>query len=581
MAGVMSGRKIYVRHQRKVQQQQLEQEVFGMFAMAEPPAVVSVRGFAEALAAPLPSEQEQEWPNGEQTPRARELREACRYDIELFAREFFPELCRAPFNAMHRQFFADANREAREGITGVRQVDVAPRGSGKTSVRLRIKPIHRAVYGISRYYLICSAEYRLAQDKVKDIRDIFEQNGKLRDVYGPQETKEWKQGDFVIAQGCRFRAFTPRSATRGLLWGAYRPSDIILDDAEDRETVLTKLRRDRFSRWFFEDVTKLGDAQTNIELIGTLLHPESFLAEMLEKAGWNGRKYQSVLSWADSAEAITLWQQWRDIVVDLDADEPLANAEAFFQEHREAMMAGAEVLWPEWRPYEQLMLTRLTESEHAFWQEDQNEPQLDASYLFQEEGVARCRVLPDGILRQDGRMVSWREMTGMIAYYDSTPGDNPGDPHRDWAACPIVAQDQQGYQYLVDLYTARVDSSDEQMEGVVDICWKWQVQKLGIESIGHQATLVDTLRQKFLGRAQGEGHQWAPMLVPVKDTRNKLLRIRTLEPRFVNKWLHVSETIHQRFWQELRGFTVLTKDNADDCLDAISGAVHMLVTGEV
>lgn len=546
-----------------------------------PPRTDGLRAFLDDLEAPLPHEvAANPWPDGEDSPAATILREACRYDLKKFAQEFFPELCRVEFNPMHEDFFAEADREAQQHLTGVRSVDVAPRGSGKTSTRLKIKPIHRALYGISKYYLICSAEYRLANDKVKDLRDIFETNAKLRQVYGPQETLSWRQDDFIIAAGCRYRAFTPKSRTRGLLWGAYRPTDILLDDAEDRDTVLTELRRMRFEKWFFEDVARLGDPQTNIELIGTLLHPESFLANMLKKTGWRRRKYQGVIHFAESAEAIALWRAWRERVIDMENPHALDDAKAFFDANEAAMMEGVKVLWPQWRSYYDMMLERLTQSEHAFWQEDQNEPALDSSYLFDADAIMRFKLVPDGILREDGRHVPWLDIEHVVAFYDSTPGDNPSDTTRDWAACPVVAQDKHGYQYLVDLYAEQQDKSSEQINAIVDLCWRWQVEKLGMEAIGHQATLVDSFIQGFAARGREEHHQWSPMLVPVKDVRNKILRIRTLEPRFSNKWLWVNETIPGRFWQEVSHFTTLTKDNADDCLDALSGAVHMLVIGE-
>ena len=546
------------------------------------PFTPGLQAFRNDLDAPLPSESAQNrWPHGDTSPRAHQLRDDCCYDMQRFAREFFPELCRVEFNQMHRDFFADADREARESISAVRQVDVAPRGSGKTSIKLKVKPVHRALYGFAKYYLICSAEFDLANDKIKDLKDIFEGNERLRQVYGPQETRHWRQGDIITACGTRFRAFTPRSRSRGLLWGAYRPSDIILDDAEDRETVLTALRRERFARWFFEDVTRLGDKATNIELIGTLLHPQSFLSDMLTKPGWRARKYQGVLRFADSDEAVALWRAWREIVISLGPRGDLEEAHTFFRAHEAAMMQGVEVLWPEWRSYLDMMLSRITESEHAFWQEDQNEPQLDTSYLFDADAIMRFRLVPEGILREDGHLVRWMDIDGLLGYYDPTPGDNPEDASRDWAACPIVAQDKQGYQYLLDLYTERADRSSEQINAIVDLCWRWQVEKLGIESIGFQATLEDSFAQAFAQRGHAEGHQWAPMLLPVKDVRNKLLRIRTLEPRLLNKWLWVNETLPQRFWDEVNGFTVLTKDNADDCLDALSGAIRMLVDGEV
>ncbi len=530
--------------------------------------------------APLPHELSSiEWPGGDPSPEAEDLRQRCRYDLELFAREFFPDLCTKPFNPMHYDFFADANEEARHPSPR-RIVDVAPRESAKSTVRAKIKTVHRGLYGLAKYYLIGSAEYNLARDKTKAIRDIFDMNQKLKEVYGKQNTKDWRMDDFVIAHGCRYRAFTPRSATRGLLWGAFRPTDILLDDAEDRQTVMTPLRRERFAAWFFDDILKLGSQDTTVECIGTILHPESFLAVMLNKPGWKTRRYQSVIQFSQTELSWALWRDWREIVIDLTREDVMGDAWEFFKANEAAMMEGVKVLWPENRSYYQLMLSRVTESESSFWQELQNDPQQDATYLFDANAIGRFSLQNDGLLRDDGRLIRWIDLVSFVQGYDPTPGDNPEDTSRDWAASPVLAQDRWGYQYILDLYTERQDSSDQQLDAVVDLAWKWQPAKLGIEALGFQATLINTLEQKLAQRALQEQHQWSQLLIPIKDVRNKILRIKTLEPRFVNQWLWASDQLPSRFWSEVSGYTTLTKDQPDDCLDAIAMAVHMLSSGE-
>lgn len=523
------------------------------------------------------------WPLGSTAPADVALREACEWDDEKFLRHFFPQMATEPFNPMHLDFFAE--RTARHGSRGHKDATASPRGSAKTSVKGKGAIIKDILYRHEQYVAICSANDDLARDKVKDIRDEFDTNVELLRVFGPMRTRDWRMSDFITVNDCRVRAFTPRTKVRGFLWRNRRPTKIVLDDAEDPETCLTLLRRERFVQWYNNDVTKLGTAETNYEIIGTILHPESLLAQLLNNPGYNHRFYQAVIRFAEGPEAWTLWGKWREILCDLDNENRLQDAKAFYDAHEAAMLTGVHVLWPERKSesYYALMLDRVVHGESAFWQERQNAPTRDSTYLFDTDAIGRITVEPDGLLREDGRYVRWMDMRHIIAFYDPTPGDMPQNKDiallskRDYAACPVLMQDRHGYSYVIDAYCEQTDDSDAQMDAIVQLCWKWQVEKLGIESNGFQATLVKSFTEKFAAEAATRGRQWAPMLVPIKQTRNKVLRIRTLQPPFANHWLWLSETLPARAWQELSNFTVLAgKHNSDDWLDAVQAGLTML-----
>jgi hypothetical protein len=528
------------------------------------------------------------WPFGSTAPDDVTLREQCEWDDARFIRHFFPAMATEPFNPMHLDFFAE--RQSRHGSRGHRDATASPRGSAKTSVKGKAAIIKDIVYRHERYVAICSANDDLARDKVKDIRDEFDTNAELIRVYGPMRTRDWRMSDFITANQCRVRAFTPRTKVRGFLWNNLRPTKIVLDDAEDPETCLTLLRRERFVQWYNNDVTKLGTADTNYEIIGTILHPESLLAQLLQNPGYQHRFYQAVLHFAEGPDAWGLWSRWRTILCDLDNENRLSDALDFFHAHEATMLHGVRVLWPERKSesYYALMLDRVIHGESAFWQERQNSPTKDSTYLFDVDAIGRITVEPDGILREDGRYVRWMDMRAIIAFYDPTPGDMPQNKDiallskRDFAACPVLMQDRHGYSYVIDSYCEQTDDSDAQMDAIVDMCWKWQVEKLGIETNAFQATLVKSFTEKFAAEATRRGRQWSPMLVPIKQTRNKVLRIRTLQPPLTNRWLWLSDKLPARAWHELSDFTVLAgKNNRDDWLDAVQAGLTMLSTQNV
>ncbi|HEY5865359.1 MAG TPA: hypothetical protein VI542_07375 [Candidatus Tectomicrobia bacterium] len=521
------------------------------------------------------------WPLGGRDATSRRIQEDCRFNSRLFHDVFFPDMCTDPWTDMHLDFFRQADEAARDTVRGLRDATAAPRGSAKTSTKGKGIPIWEGLYLYEDYTLIGSATRDMARDKTKDIRDVFDTHQRLREVYGPQETAQWRMVDFQLQTGCIYRAFTPRTAIRGLLRQNKRPSKIILDDAEDRETVLTPLRRQRFMDWYNMEVAKLGTKDTNIDVIGTIIHPDSLLASLLVNPGYHARLYQSVLSFADTPDAWELWRQWRLLVLDLANPNRLLDAQTFYEDHAEVMLHGVEVLWPSRKSYYSLMLSRLTESETAFWSEEQNAPNKDESYLFDLAQIATVRLTPAGVIRQDGKLVRYAEMDAFVAFLDPTPGVQKLTA--DWAACPVVCQDRHGYQYCVDAYLSQLDSQDAQLDGVVDVCCRWHVAKLGIESNGFQAGLVDILHQKFAARAKEEGSTYAPMLVPVKHSgarNNKTVRIRALQSPLHNHWLQLAESLPHEAWQQLSNFTVLTTENVDDYPDSLAAARAMLLMGE-
>lgn len=524
------------------------------------------------------------WPEGDPSPEAKALRLSLEWDLKAFAERFFPDLCRVQFSAMHYEFFRRHDERKvptgkpdrpYEPLRGWRDATAAPRGNAKTTIKGKIEIIHNILYLHERYIGVCSANHDLAKDKVKDIRDTLAEHPELIRIYGPMETREWKQDDFVTKNQVRVRAFTPRSKIRGFNWKGLRPTKLLLDDAEDPESMLTELRRQRFSQWFKSDVSKLGDGRTNFDIIGTILHPQSLLSELLQNPGFQSSLYQAVIAFAEGQEAWELWRQWRDIVVDLSNPHRLHAARDFYLAHEQDMLAGAEVLWPSNETYYDLMLTRIIDGETAFWTEKMNEPLSDERYIFDMDDAAYCRLLPEGILRADGTMIPFVTIHEIAAYYDPTPPKKEAVGH-DYACCVIVMKDVHGYIYCVDCYLDQEISTERQIEAVVDLLWKWKVALFGVESNGFQSLLGQSIKEAIAKRAQEEGVPWTVDIIPVVNTRNKMLRIRSLEPMVSNHWVQFSTNLPNEAYRQMAEFLPIDGASFDDYPDALEGSIRTI-----
>ena len=469
---------------------------------------------------------------------------------------------------MHEDFFAQyaADGDAR----GLRDATAAPRGFAKTTVRGKIKILHDCVYELERYILVISSRDDLAIDKVKDIREEFETNARLIAVYGRQVGRLWNMGDFITTQGVRVRAASRGSQVRGLLWGTYRVTKIVLDDAENSELVLTDLQRQKMVAWFTEDITKLGDEHTNIEVIGTVLHEDSLLAKLLHNPGYRQARYQAVLTFAS---AVPLWQQWRDLFLDLTNPRRQEDARAFYAAHEAAMLAGSAVLWPERYSYYRLMVERVVDGDAAFWKERMNLPQKAGDTLFAMHAAGYFRLDPDRLVCRDGRVVLLSQLVDVVAYWDPAIGESAG---ADWSACIVLGKDAYGYLYVLDAYMSQGASPTAQVNGVVELLWQWRVRRFGYEANLFQSLWGGNIEAAMAQRALEEREHYAPIYVPITNMRNKMIRISSLEPLVTNQHLLFNEALHPEYLRQMTVFRPVDGADKDDAGDATDGGVRVI-----
>jgi len=324
-------------------------------------------------------------------------------------------------------------------------------------------------------------------------------------------------------------------------------------------------------KWFTEDVAKLGTRDTNIEVVGTLLHPESALAKLLTNPGYDSARYRAVLSFATDTAT---WTRWRELFIDLDNPNRLEDARAFYEANQAAMDRDSQVLWPEHETYYDLMVMRIVEGNTAFELEKQNNPVPGELYIFDMDAAGYFTLEPEALVRADGRRVPLLDLRdSLVAFWDPSVGNSPVS---DWSACPLVSADPQGFTYVLDAYLAQGEPPATQVEGVVDLLWRWQVPKLGLEANNFQSLLLSDLREAIARRALEEGVEWSVTIVPVTNLRAKPVRIATLEPHVSNKWLWFNTALPPEYFRQFRQFRTLPDAGYDDAPDGTEGAVRLL-----
>lgn len=344
--------------------------------------VESIRQMIQAAAKPFPDDK--------RAQRERKRRGAG--DLEFFNRTYFPHYFTKPSSGLHK-YFADrypAMIERSEATgQGDKESDAAPRGNAKSTWTTFGLILHCAAYKKRRYPMIVSETGPQAQSFLSFIKAELESNERLAQDF-PELVGEgpvWRADWIITRNGIKIHAAGAGQKLRGFRHGSRRPDLVICDDLENDESVESADQRKKLEKWFFKALMKIGNKATVYIVIGTILHAESLLQGLLDKPGWKGRKFKAVMRWADNK---MLWQAWEMLFADISKGKEAAEkaADDFFEAHRDQMLAGTEVLWPEEEDYYYLMKMRVTDGPAYFDSEKQNEPLNPEDQVFLEEWFA-------------------------------------------------------------------------------------------------------------------------------------------------------------------------------------------------
>ncbi len=506
----------------------------------------------------------------------------CETDLPLFCTVFFPHHCRAPFSALHRHLFRLHRRQMHRPLLerrGCNYAIAAPRGYAKSTLVSLLLPIHDILYGSEGYILLLSATLPQSIGKLKNIRAELARNRALRQCYAPRLGRTAARQ--LLANDLAIEAFSVGTELRGVAWRQFRPTKIILDDIEDSEGVESPQQREKLALWFNEVLENVGNGYTNIVVVGTLLHSDSLLANILKRPDFYSRVFRAVESWAaDTA----LWEQWRQRFNNLADPDRLENARAFFDARRAAMLDGAKVLWPEKEDYYDLMTQLAARGRKAFFQEKQNDPRRSDARIFDPATFRRFERAPMTNLlapipdpapsTASDRSPRLPSPRSAIALSDLTTfgflDSSLGIPTGDFAAIATVGRDPHGYLYVLDVWMERA-APTRQIEKVFDLHELWHYRLFGFEANCFQSLLAQPIADERL-RRRNTGRPWDLAVVEVTHRENKLRRIAALETLISNGWLLFSNTLSEDFLRQCAQFP---GGAHDDGLDALEGAVQL------
>ena len=486
-------------------------------------------------------------------------------DMEFFGRAYFPHYFSRPSPEFHRELDAIWQQGVLKGrypltaadtktisrLPGVRRAVAAPRGHAK-STNLTFKgTMHSTLYGYKHYPIIISDSSEQAEGFLDNIRVEFEENTAILEDFGPLAGSVWRSNVLVTKTNIKIEAIGSGKKIRGRKHRNWRPDLIILDDVENDENVRTPEQRKKLKDWFDKAVSKCGDDYTDIVYIGTLLHYDSLLAKTLANPAYRSIKYKAVIRFS---QADDLWQQWETIFTDLSNDDREADALAFFQAHKTAMLEGTQVLWEEKLSYYDLMVMRVSEGEASFNSEEQNEPINPDDCLFMEEWFDYYN---------EAEVNFGDPAFDFFGFIDPSLGKTK---RSDFSAIVTLAKHKgSGYMYVVDADIERRHPDRIIADVLAKERWLRASFGHGYRKLGAETNQFQWFQKEELAKASAKAGLYLP-IEEVQQTSDKVMRVQTLQPDVKNKYIKFNRR-HKRLLEQLTQFPMGAHDDGPDALE--------------
>lgn len=164
-----------------------------------------------------------------------------------------------------------------------KQMTLAFRGAGKSTVGTIARAIFEILKNPNIRILIASNTQIQAEIFMREIRNHFEANEKLRDIFGDFVGNKWDAREIIV----KSRTKNHREATVTCIGvggpTASRHYDLLLlDDLADEENSRTELQRDRLWTWYMKSLLPTLMSNGRIFILGTRWHPHDLYGMLIK-----------------------------------------------------------------------------------------------------------------------------------------------------------------------------------------------------------------------------------------------------------------------------------------------------------
>ena len=482
---------------------------------------------------------------------AKSMRDICARDFKQFCEYYLADSFKSDWSEVFHLWLIHKVEDVvlNHSDEETRNVVAAPRGHAKSTLISFAFVLWAICYGYKHFIVIISATGPVAKQFIIDIRNELEFNERIKNDFGEMKNDDiWNSNEIYTRNKVFLTSKGAGAQMRGMKFNSTRPDLVILDDLETAEQVASPSQNASLKQWFNSDVMPMGCPTCSFFYIGTVLSYDALLYHMLndgEYSSWVRKTFQAVIKFSDSP----LWQEWENMMTDLTrGDHAYSDAMAFYREHKEEMLAGTEVLWPNQRPdmYEHLMERRIA-SEEGFASEFQNDPQTENTRTFKTEWL------------ENNRYIDCPEIKEICIAIDPAIG---GKRANDFSAIIAVARCADNYFYVLDA-DLRKRRPEEIIEDAKAIIAKYYSHrpKIVCETNQMQLFFSSTLQRELV--QAGIYLEWIDVCHTNGDS--KVARIESLVPHV--RQGHIKFKAGQKILlSQLRNYPK-GHDDGPDCLE--------------
>lgn len=275
-----------------------------------------------------------------------------RENIHLFgwfvARPYFP-LETPPF---HKEILdLISNKDNRR--VGV----IAPRGHAKSTTVDMTYPLWAGCFEQEEFIVIISDTYTQAAEFINALKDEFENNPKIKWLFGNMKGDDWQDGEFVLSNGIKYAAKGSGMKIRGIRHRHTRPTLMIFDDIENDENIKSAEQRQKLYHWFTKAAIPALARGGRAVIIGTILHFDSLVNKVMKQQdvfkSWQTRVFYAITTEEDGTER-ALWPEHRSLeklrsMRDDPSDQEFVGSIAFAQEYQHKPFSEEDaIIKPDW-----------------------------------------------------------------------------------------------------------------------------------------------------------------------------------------------------------------------------------------
>ncbi|MDP1662818.1 MAG: phage terminase large subunit [Phycisphaerales bacterium] len=448
---------------------------------------------------------------------------------------------------------------------GARLAVVAPRGHAKSTVVTLAYALWAVLVGKEQFVVVASGTEAQSSRLLEHIRKQLEENRLLRMDFPQLATASrnapWRRNSLLIPGGGMLMAFSTLQNLRGIRHREHRPTLILCDDLEDRNSVIVEEQRHKLGSWFDATLLKAGTPETRVVVVGNILHHDSLMANLLANPTWQSLRYRAIEKFSKRPDQ---WDFWGRVLAGSELHEGEsgpAAADGYLRVNDAAMHEGTQVLWPERYSYKELMLARLSEGEGTFQAEFQNDPNDPESCVFARTKLTYWDEQPmtvDEFLRRRGFRYGEYHGGDFFGACDPSLGGNP--QRGDYTAIVVLFRPEGSKVKYVVAADIERRTPDQTLDRIVQLGKIFPMRTFAVEGNQFQSMLFTALKCRM------EAETLFTRVELIHNRTNKQQRILGIQPE-ISQGLLVFSKKHQRLLEQMRGFPTAKHDDGPDALE--------------